>query len=77
MVLHHITLFSLPGFLAVPSEQAPGQKRMWTAWLTCGSMAICALFMVLVRVEYRRLALDKGKALDETGTWFDRAVGCV
>ena len=39
------------------------------------SMAVAFVVMLFLRVEYRRLAVDLGTALEQTGCYFDRAVG--
>ena len=34
------------------------------------------MVLLFLRVEYRRLAVDRGTRLQDTGCYFDRAVGC-
>ena len=63
-------------FLVVLSASDPDASNLWTAWATAGSMAACCIALLCLRVQYRRLAVDKGQSVSETGCYFDRAVGC-
>ena len=63
-------------FLVVLASSDPDASKLWTAWATAGSMGICCVGLLFLRVEYRRLAIDQGTQLSETGCAFDRAVGC-
>ena len=63
-------------FLVVLAGSDPDASKLWTAWATAGSMGVCCAALLFLRVEYRRLAVDRGAPLAETGCRFDRAVGC-
>ena len=41
-----------------------------------GSMAACFAAMFFLRIEYRRMAVDRRVPLEDAGSCFDRAVGC-
>ena len=52
-------------------------SKLWISWLNAGAMAAGAAAILLTRVEYRRLAVDRGVPLAEAGSRFDRVVGCL
>ena len=54
-----------------------GSSRLWTSWANAASMATCTLMLLLTRIEYRRLAVDRGVGLADVGCPFDRKVGCL
>ena len=59
-------------FLVVNAAGGDVGGGLWTAWATAGAMGACALGVGFLRVEYRRLAVDRGTAVAETGCAFDR-----
>ena len=63
-------------FLIVLAGADKGSSNLWTSWANAVSLTICFVVLMFLRVEYRRLAVDKGTELRSTGVWFDRAVGC-
>ena len=69
------TIFQI-GFLVVFSVSDPNASTLWTSWTTAGSMGVCAVALLFLKVEYRRLAVDRQSALSRTGCAFDRSVGC-
>jgi FLVCR family MFS transporter len=62
-------------FLVGLAEVDPSASVIWTSWVLAASMAVALVFMVFLRVDYRRLAVDTGTDLKQTGCYFDRAVG--
>lgn len=63
-------------FLAVFALSSASSK-LWTLWANAASMATCALMLLLTRIEYRRLAVDRSVGLANVGCHFDRKVGCL
>lgn len=63
-------------FLLVLAGSPPESSKLWTAWANAASFAACGVLVLGLRVEYRRLALDRGSLVSETGCYFDRAIGC-
>ena len=57
-------------FLVV--NAAGGEAGLWTAWATAASMGACAIAVLLLQVEYRRLAVDRATEVAATGCAFDR-----
>lgn len=55
---------------------AGGGSTIWTSWTAAVSAAFGCLLLLGVKVEYRRLAVDRGTALAWTGGHFDREFGC-
>ena len=63
-------------FLIVLAGAPADASNLWTAWANAAAFAVCCALLLCLRVEYRRLAVDRGAALHETGCYLDRAVGC-
>jgi len=62
-------------FLIALAEMDPLESKLWTSWALCGSMLVASVVMLFLKVDYRRLSVDLGKDVKETGCWFDRGVG--
>jgi FLVCR family MFS transporter len=63
------------GFLIALAVMDSSISKIWTSWALAGSMLAAFSLMLFLKVDYRRLSVDKGKDLDETGSKFDR-FGC-
>ena len=63
------------GFLIALAEMDVDVSKVWTSWALAGSMFVAFLFILFLKVDYRRLSVDKGKEMEETGGRFDR-MGC-
>lgn len=59
--------------IALADPQAP---TSWTAWANAASMGVACVGIGGLQMRYRRLAVDTGAPVAETGCWFDRRVGC-
>ena len=62
-------------FLIVLAEMDPSTSRIWTSWALAGSTSVAFIFMLFLKVDYRRLSVDLNTELRETGCYFDRH-GC-
>jgi hypothetical protein len=59
-------------FLIALAEINPDASTIWTSWVLAGSMAVAFVFMLFLRIDYRRLAVDLGTDVKKTGSHFDR-----
>lgn len=63
-------------FLVALAGADKDSSNLWTSWANAISIAVCFVVLLFLRVDYRRLSIDEGTALERTGVWFDRALGC-
>lgn len=65
------------GFLVQMAATNAGASKLWTCWVNAAAMGVGTLALLATRVEYRRLAIDRGVPLAEAGCRFDRSWGCL
>jgi FLVCR family MFS transporter len=75
MVTTLINVMVQIAFLVVLAETDPNMSKLWTSWALAAGIGVGFISMLFLRVDYRRLSVDKGTALDKTGSGFDR-MGC-